>query len=460
MDEDFDVPSAVESLPPASTAKRSTRGSSDAGTGKAATLKICQYNGCDSDCKTNRRHCSHHQRHLDNMRNQISKNKGADAVKAWSEKCKDVEFANSQIEYMSKKAVGLPMFARAPLIDFVQWEQEFGHLVTSKTATQDQPFEEEQWVRRQVNKFGRNREEMVQEWKQKLAGPWKRDYLGYKGALRLWLPAKEFQEKAETDFIKGNSREVSKQKKAPKQFETEAFRIHALEAGFNHGHGFFGGHVGTAGDEEEDDPMVAAGSPGASDGKASASAFPAAPATKRKPCAETLEASEDETEATAAPAKKPRKGANGAGARAALFDSLSRQLLTKHAAIVSKKADAERVQKEEKEAPAPVAPTDATTRNLYNDALAQNLKMVEVWLSPGALTAMVETYNKEMANQNQEDRKIPEGCETLAAQSPGLAWIVELTASSVNVGRKHLLRTHAFMQDSRIYSGHFLFPKR
>ena len=75
------------------------------------------------------------------------------ALKSFSERCKDIEFANSQVQYMAERSVGLSMFARAPLIDWVQWEQQFGVLIETKSANQIRPFEERQWIIRQVNKL-------------------------------------------------------------------------------------------------------------------------------------------------------------------------------------------------------------------------------------------------------------------------------------------------------------------
>ncbi len=168
--------------PPAAagaSSRRTSKGSSVATSSDGKTRsKLCGFPACDEDCKTGRRHCSHHHRHLDNGRNQVVKAKGEEAAKAYMERCRDMEFANGQIAYMMKLSIGLPMFARAPLIDFVKWEQEFGVLVETKHGVQTQPFEEEQWIIRQVQKFGRPGEAMELEWKQKLAGPWKRDNLG------------------------------------------------------------------------------------------------------------------------------------------------------------------------------------------------------------------------------------------------------------------------------------------
>ena len=112
--------------------KSSSVAGSSVGDKRGGKVKLCGFAGCECDCKAGRRHCAHHNRHLDNARNQVSKKYGPEGLKAFSDKCRDIEFANSQIEFMAKKSIGLAMFARAPLIDFVEWEQKFGVLVQKK----------------------------------------------------------------------------------------------------------------------------------------------------------------------------------------------------------------------------------------------------------------------------------------------------------------------------------------
>ena len=260
MEDDFQVPDPSELTDRPKKKKASTQaaasttvpgGSSVASASRDGKLKLCGYGSCDNECKSGRRHCHHHHRFLDNARTQLLKNKGQEATKLWVDRCRALEFANGQIEYMSKKSVSHGMFARAPLIDWVQWEQEFGVLTARKSASQLRPFEEAERIIRQVNKFGRDRDEMVQEWRRKLAGPWKRDNDGHKGNLRLWLPSKEYEEKGAAEFIKGSSKEGSKTKKNPKEWELDAFRKHSMEADFHHGHSFFAGASGHVQDDED-----------------------------------------------------------------------------------------------------------------------------------------------------------------------------------------------------------------
>ena len=105
MDE-FDVGDAVPAPPaPQTVARRSKGGSSATGSSTGErTKKLCGFNPCDDDAKQGRRHCALHNRHLDNARNQVEKKLGSDGLKAWVEKCKDIEYANGQIEYMAKRS--------------------------------------------------------------------------------------------------------------------------------------------------------------------------------------------------------------------------------------------------------------------------------------------------------------------------------------------------------------------
>ena len=393
-DEDFEIPvappdtdSSVKAGSKRTSNARSSRSSraSSSAAGEPR-IKLCAYWTCDEDCKVGRRHCTHHNRHLDNARNQVAKQKGEEAAKAWVERCKDIEFANKQVAYMARKSIALPMFAHQPLIDFVEWEQEFGVLVQKKEAVDTEPYEEEQWIIEQVNKFGRNRQEMVNEWKQKIAGPWRRDNNGWKGALRLWLPAREYEEASTSKFAKGASHEKSKGKRTPKAGDLAAFRGHAGEAGLDLTHEFFGGGNREYSGVDDDLELEVAPAETNSNSNLPQSALSSPSKTesselKRKATALTLDASEEEGEVdpkNAAKQKKKKPG-NLASQRASLFDSLSKQLGGKVASIVAKIEDAVQAQAKEKAAPAPSTSTDTTTRSLYNQTLRQCLLLSRAW---------------------------------------------------------------------------------
>ena len=430
--------------------KRRTSNASCASSASAASVgergaKFCQYPSCDNECKGGRRHCAHHNRHLDNSRTQVSKKLGPEGLRNFSEKCKDIQFANKQITYMAEKSVGLSMFARAPLIDWTLWQQEFGKLIETKEASQTRPFEEEQWIIRQVTKFGRKRELMEQEWKQKLAGPWKRDHKGYEGALRLWLPAMEYEEKSASQFVKGAALEASKVKKNPKAFEQEAFRQHALEANLNHGHSFFGGVGGADGDGLEDEDEAVTDAAGSSECPADLKGVP----SKRKSIAAALDASEDEDEVAASSknAKKPRKATNLSSARAALYDQVSKQFIAKAGVIDGRLKDARKAVHDEAAAPRPVSQTDLMTRNLYVAALKASINVVSAWLDPDFLKEAVEKHNNAMTDAQTPDKVLPLDVEeTVSVQPPSWCWLLESAGSSLSVDRADFLRSKACVQ--------------
>ena len=211
MDDGFGV---AEPPPPAPHSVRRPKGGSETSSiaSDKTRAKLCD---CEEECKQGRRRCSHHNRRLDNCRNQVSKKAGPEGLKNWTEKCRNMEFANSQIEYMAKRSVGLAVFSRAPLIDFTHWEQQFGSLVEKKNASQNRPFQEPRWMLRQVKKFGRDEKAMSRSWR----ALGKRDHLGYQGQVPLSLPAVEFEERSSAQFIRGAAVEASKGKKRPKEFE-------------------------------------------------------------------------------------------------------------------------------------------------------------------------------------------------------------------------------------------------
>ena len=457
-EDDFDMPPDAPSFAGSTRSSKSARQgqSSRASSTGAEKLKLCAYHDCDLDCKPGRRHCNHHHRHLDNCGNQVLKVKGPEARKKWVERCKDIEFANSQVEYMSKLSISLPMFAHNPLIDFVQWEQQFGVLVEKKEAAVTRPYEETQWVLEQVNTFGRDKKEMQDEWKTKIAGPWRRDHAGYKGCLRLWLPSGEYEETGTTQFAKGFSKESSKGKKAPKASEVEAFRAHAAEAGFDLSHPFFngGGHESGMAESDEIGHEQPSGAEDLADPSASSAAqlTPTKPALKRKGTSDKLDGSEEEDEGDksrkSTGSGKKRKKSNVASQRAAMFDSLSKQLALKAASIKTRIDEAKAAQAKEKQSTAPSNATDQTTRKLYNEALVKSLLLGKAWFSASDVHTEVCEHNKQMEAQNEADKKVDLGVkDTLQGQSPVLVWAIAQAGTSVNIDRKPFLRSKDYMQE-------------
>ena len=288
----------------------------------------------------------------------------------------------------------------------------------------------------------------------KIAGPWRRDNNGWKGALRLWLPAREYEEASTSKFAKGASHEKSKGKRTPKAGDLAAFRGHAGEAGLDLTHEFFGGGNREYSGVDDDLELEVAPAETNSNSNLPQSALSSPSKTesselKRKATALTLDASEEEGEVdpkNAAKQKKKKPG-NLASQRASLFDSLSKQLGGKVASIVAKIEDAVQAQAKEKAAPAPSTSTDTTTRSLYNQTLRQCLLLSRAWNDAKTIKDEVEKHNTSMEEEKKTEAVIDMAvADSLQQQGPTLAWALSAAGQSVNIERVAFLRTKDFMQ--------------
>ena len=281
---------------------------------------------------------------------------------------------------------------------------------------------------------------MEEEWKRKVAGPYKRDYDGYQGAIRLWLPAYEYEENSKTQFIQGSSVEKSKQKKNPQDWETDAFRAHALEAGLDHSNSFFGG-LSTMNMDKED-----AMEPGPEEA-AEVQVKQVSPTKKRK--AETLDASEDEAEARGSSGnKKPRKNGNLSAARAAFSEMASKQYVAKLASLQARLDEAKKAVDAEATSVTPANPTDVTTRKLYKDALDAVLEVATSWMDPSTLVSKVAAHNAKDEVKASEDQQVDtKQAESLSQQLPSLTWLLtQSKGAALRMERTDFLRTKEFMQ--------------
>ena len=326
-------------------------------------------------------------------------------------------------------------------------------LVTETTGQVIEPYEEAQWVLEQVNKYGRDKKKAQDAWKGKLAGHWRRDNLGFEGCLRLWLPAKEYEDKATSKFAKGASKESSKLKKTPNATELDAFRSHATEADLDHSHEFFRGGAQPRGLTDDIEVEVAPGVPEADAAEVSAGAgqAPKTSSLKRKGISMCLDASEDEDEADnkskkSSSGSKKRKSVNLASQRTSLFESLSRTLTQKSLSMRAKIQEAKSAQDKEKNAPAPPTATDVITRRLYNEALVKCLLLAKAWDNQDDVKTELDIFNKGCADGGKPDQVIKvDGEETKQQMHPILAWALDQAGHAANIERKLCLRTRMFM---------------
>ena len=78
--------------------------------------------------------------------------------------CRGDDFACAQIGFMENMCPANARFKRKGLINFLEWEQEFGQVISDTYTERCEPYEEEQLIRRQVANYGRDREELEQQW--------------------------------------------------------------------------------------------------------------------------------------------------------------------------------------------------------------------------------------------------------------------------------------------------------
>ena len=125
------------------------------------------------------------------------------------------------------------------MIEWAQWNQKHGIRLSTDKQIITYPFEEAEYILRQVNKFGRSKPQAKKMWDQRVRQTWKRDNHGEEGALRLWLAKKEQEVQHDETFQEGAAVEGSKMIKAPKANQMDALRMHVHECGLSHGHEFF-----------------------------------------------------------------------------------------------------------------------------------------------------------------------------------------------------------------------------
>lgn len=232
-DFDFDVAESVGPTPsPAKSQSGRKAGGSSAGSsmgGGQSVDRFCIFGDCDDVQKKGSRFCHHHTCHFANMRAQVAVKHGVEGAKTWTEQCKNDEFAISQVQYMSKQCIASSAFKRKPLIAWAEWQEMFGIELSKTETSQTAPFEEQEWILRQVGKYGRDKAHMESEWKQHVASSWKRDNNGFKGAIRLWLPKKQFIDNSKKTFITSGTQERSSALKNPNDIDRDALRRQSSE---------------------------------------------------------------------------------------------------------------------------------------------------------------------------------------------------------------------------------------
>ena len=180
------------------------------------------------------------------------------------------------------------------------------------------PFEEEEFIIRQTNTFGRTRPVAKQLWDEHAAGNAQRDYDGHGSTLRLWLPEKEFKLQQKETFMEGAACEGSDVCKNPTAHDRDGFRrlVHDRSLNLGLGHEFLSGRSTLAERELAEAQKRPNSACSAASSTCSTTTGPSSIASDmgRDDAPETIE---DEP-----PAKKPRKaGGNLANLTAKMYET-------------------------------------------------------------------------------------------------------------------------------------------
>ena len=235
---DDDKPSLV----PVPSSRESV--SSGARRGKKDVQKICIVPKCDEAKKPNAKLCRRHNCHADNVKYNASK-AGEEQKTAVAKGMKDDALAIEMVEEWQEKNIASGLFKNG-VVDWAEWNKKFGLTVSIDDTSRRRPFEKMQFIIRQVNKFGRTKEEAKNMWNEAEAGQYARDYRGYQGQLRLWLDDKEFQDRKRSIYIDEGALEGSNKKKKIKDSDRDATRVHVHELANAHADEFFHGQSSLA----------------------------------------------------------------------------------------------------------------------------------------------------------------------------------------------------------------------
>ena len=216
--------------------------------GRKEVQKICLVPECDEMKKPNSKWCRHHSCHADNCKYAASK-KSEEQKQAVLDGFKDDNKATEMILAWQEKNIASGLFKNG-VVDWAEWNSKFGLRVSIVDTSRKKPYEKLEFIIRQKNKFGRSDEEAKNMWNEAEAGSWKRDYKGYRGQLRLWLPKGEFQDRKREQYIDEGAVEGSNRKKGAKEADRDAMRQHVNELATSHGHEFFAGRSSLASGSE------------------------------------------------------------------------------------------------------------------------------------------------------------------------------------------------------------------
>lgn len=381
--------------------------------GGGSEIKVCPAPGCFDSQKKGSRLCLRHQRLLDVMRYQ-AKHAGEEQLKSFSEKMSDTETMVEEVMKFASLNADVPEAKTKKQVNWTDFNRRHGISQERSQTARTAPFEREQWILRQVNKFGRKREFAAAQWEQfGSSGVARADYLGFNGQVRLWLPKGEFEDSTLRKFIEGSMNQTIDRKKNLKDSGVDALRNHVHDMFNQHGvspnDDFFKGATlqkapSSCNKRDRDDEAEGNGR-GSSEDEA-----PAIDRSKRARASTSavvmvdLEDQEDDTEQARkkATAGKKKKRVNVQELQASVYTKMTEGLAVKKKDIEARLEDATKQLAAEKASPetAPGDKTEKITRQLKVSAIQQLRCLALVWLNKP---------NDELANLEPAGGKSKDG---------------------------------------------------
>lgn len=227
-------------------AKKPTRGvgrkapvRAAAGSRGRASTGVCLIPSCGEPKKGGAKFCLQHNSFVDVMRYQ-AKTQGKDQLAKLNTVLADDIRAIDEVESYAAKVALTPDCRRKPLINWVEFNERYIQSLSKGSYTTMPPYERMEWILEQVRRFGRDQEEMKQEWRAHEANELvRRDWNGYKGQVRLWLQSAEYEKKGVTQMIEGSTTQGGDRRKNPKEATVDALKMHCHDMfGGSHGIGF------------------------------------------------------------------------------------------------------------------------------------------------------------------------------------------------------------------------------
>lgn len=163
--------------------------------------------------------------------------------------CFPQETAIAEVAQFAREHAATGKCRRNKVVNWAAFNQRHGVELSKANVETEMPFEERQWIIRQVGKFGRTEAEASAAWKVLAASDVERDHGGYKGQVRLWLPKGPMRVKERRTYANAECLEGSDTFKKPTAADIDALRLHCWDRDLSHGSEFFAGQSTLAAQE-------------------------------------------------------------------------------------------------------------------------------------------------------------------------------------------------------------------